>query len=135
MSKQPFDSPAIFILALGRTTLRSMYQKIQHLPQLQDPLLPSFFILSIELSHRWMSNHLMRMTHKLIILIASITYVKIRACFTTPSLSCLNIIVAHIACTHESRCCWVMKVIKNHHGRMFGPTQCIILVMVSLTKA
>lgn len=102
---------------------------------LHNSYLPSFFILCITLSQRWMPNQLVRMINSTIFLVTSIANIIICANFTSPTLTSFYIKVTNVASCHKCWCRGIMKVVKDHHRGMFSTPQGIILVMISLTKA
>ena len=77
----------------------------------------------------------MRMVNSSILLIASIAYIIFGANLTAPTLARFNIKTAYVAWYNKSRSSGIMKMVKDHHRRMFSSTEGIILVMISLTKA
>ena len=108
--------------------------KQDDMQNLLNSYFPCFFILSITISHGWMVCQLMRMINAPILLKAWIAYIIIRADFTSPTLTSFNIKMTYIACCHKCRSSWVMQMVKDHHRGMFSPPQCVILIMISLTK-
>lgn len=66
--------------------------------------------------------------------VTSIAHIVVWANFTAPALTTFNIEVTCVTCCDKGRSSWVVQMIKHHHGRMFCPPQCIILIMVPLTK-
>lgn len=62
--------------------------------------------------------------------LAILTEVVVRACLTMPACICY-FTVAHITEMGERWCLRIMKVVQDHHGRVFSPSQLVELVMVS----
>lgn len=76
----------------------------------------------------------MRMVNSTIFLITWIANIIFWANLTAPTLASFYIQMAHVACCDKSWSCGIVKMIKDHHRRMFSTAKGIILVMVSLTK-
>ena len=77
---------------------------------------------------------LVRMINTAFSTVTSIAYIVVRANFTTPTLTTFDIEVTCVTCCNKSRSSWIVQMIKHHHWGMFRPPQCIILIMVPLTK-